>query len=185
MADPFLDQMKVRLDALQRELEQNPTYQMYEALRVSYNELSELWENLERKAARAQPERAASRTAEPGSRSRREGSKSAAVGNLVAEWFASTGRRAQSTAIVEEVAQRGVRITGAKPSAVMAAILSNDGRFDNARDDRGLGYGLKSWSSESAHSTGPASPPPMKVVENAPSDGTDAAVSAEPVQDAA
>lgn len=158
MAAAFLIEMQAQLRALEAELERNPTYRKYELLRTTYNELYEAWAQFDREDRSRTSANPVSVKSEPVARSKREGSKAALVSDAAAEWFAFTGKRAQSSIALEELSKRGVEITGGKPSATLAAVLSNDDRFDNARDERGIGYGLKSWSIKPVEPDRSASP---------------------------
>ncbi len=187
MAATFLIEMQAQLKALEAELERHPTYRKYELLRTTYNELYEAWENFDRQERPRASTNTVSAKSEPVARSKRDGSKAALVSDAAAEWFAFTGKRAQSSIALEELSKRNVEITGSKPSATLAAVLSNDDRFDNARDERGIGYGLKSWSIKPAEPVRSASPlfdEPVGDVP-APSAEDDANELPKPVQDAA
>jgi len=187
MAAAFLIEMQTQLKVLEAELERNPTYRKYELLRTMYNELYEAWENLDRQDRPRASTDTVSAKSEPVVRSKREGSKAGLISDAAAEWFALTGKRAQSSIALEELSKRGVEITGGKPSATLAAVLSNDDRFDNARDERGIGYGLKSWSikpAEPVRSTSPLFDEPMRDVPATPSED-DANELPRPVQNAA
>lgn len=151
MAAAFLSEMEAQIKALRLELEGNLTFRKYEKLQDAYHDLSDLW-------ARPDPTKfrsvADATHAEPKpERSGRKGEmKGASVRDAVEAHFMLTGRRAKSSALLEVCVQQGIVIGSDKPAALVAAMLSNDSRFDNARDDRGIGYGLRAWSDASGPS---------------------------------
>ena len=70
-----------------------------------------------------------------------------AIIRVAAEELRRTGRRMQCAEFVSALEAEGVGLGGKHPSASIGAVLSaNRGVFDNAKDDRGRGYGLVEWS---------------------------------------
>lgn len=150
-----LTMLEMEVGRLEAELRQHPTFRKLEAVRGSLKALNSAYggvmaDVLTDADARPAPSvtKAENRTDASAVPVRRVGSVSGVVGDLAEAWFDSTGRRAKSPAIVEFVASQGIRIRGRKPTGVVASILSHDGRFDNAADRHGVGYGLKAWAKQ-------------------------------------
>ena len=162
MVPNFYPAMKAEEDRLEAELSRLPTYRRLKALRSAMRALADAYAVAHTDEPPPRRETSASDSAPPptfasedqgGKASvtvRRPGSMASIVGDAAEAWFRSTGRRAKSMAIVQALAAQGIPIRGQKPSGVVASILSNDERFDNAFDRRGLGYGLKDWAAHDA-----------------------------------
>jgi len=178
MATTFFAEMEAELTALEAELERIPIFRNYKLLKTKYDELLAGWDAGDFQAHPNVSENAVPSKTAATSRPKREGTKAALIKAKAAEWFASTGRRAQSSLMCEEMRRQGIEITGSKPSAALAAVLSNDDRFDNARDERGVGYGLRSWSAIQPINATTRS-------ASAPSDESEADEFSKSVQDAA
>jgi hypothetical protein len=87
----------------------------------------------------------------------RIGSKAAEVVDAAIQYLRQTGRRAQSSEIVEGLTKMGIHLDAPNPTSVVSSYLSTSKIFDNVR---GKGYGLAEWANDS-------SPPDLSSVEKA------------------
>lgn len=85
----------------------------------------------------------------------REGSLTAMARNLALAEIERTGRRIRSSDVVVMLGTQGVQVSGKKPQATIASLLSADPRLENRTDHRGVGYGLRDWSGEAPPFPGP------------------------------
>lgn len=82
------------------------------------------------------------------SRPAREGTKAAEIIREAEAFLDQRGGRAQSNEILEHLENKGIKVTGGSPVAVVASYLSTSKLFDNVR---GQGYGLTRWRSASVN----------------------------------
>jgi len=88
-------------------------------------------------------------------RNPRAESLSSAAARLAIAEMRRTGRRLSSSALIPLLAAEGKSVPGKKPQATVASALSAQrDTFNNARDDRGVGYGLREWTDASRHILG-------------------------------
>ncbi len=90
----------------------------------------------------------------------RSQSRTALVLTYAKEYLGSTGRRAQSPTLLQEMKRRGVEFPEGNEVETLASILSASDMFDNVR---GQGYGLAEWAVQTGvvppNGSGAAQPP--------------------------
>jgi hypothetical protein len=128
---------------LQAELNANATFRRLEAVRSALQTLKEAYTS----TASSQPHRVF--ISHPSvERGRQPNSITSQILRVAESALRESGQRMSSGQILRAAEQAGVTVNGKKPSAVVASVLSHDGRFVNRADRRGSGYGLREWSAQ-------------------------------------
>jgi hypothetical protein len=137
MSAELLRAARAEEQRLLRELESTPLFRRLEAVRSLLAEYG--------LGATAATKSHAETNVEPAKpRYRRAGSLTHQVIAATSEYLREQQRRAPSTEILQALRERGIEVTGQKPNAVVASILSHSELFKNVR---GEGYGLTEWGS--------------------------------------
>lgn len=135
-------------DRLESELRGLIQYRQLEAVRGALKQITRAYGiDLENRKVR---ERRCSRAKKPKGAPGRErpGSMASVIAQVALDRLKATGRRATSSEILKLLEAKGHRVSGKKPTSTIACALAQKSWFDNAKDDRGVGYGLVAWTSD-------------------------------------
>lgn len=143
-ANAFLAAALKEEQALLRQLEQYPEFKRLQAVR---NLIQAYSTDSEADQAEGVKERASG-----GSAKRGKNPKTVQVINAVRAYLLKKQARAQSGELLNGLREMGIEVGGKKPTATLAAYLSNaKDVFDNVRDE---GFGLVEWAGSKANGAG-------------------------------